>query len=75
MPEDHLSLWTLLSCPPGVDECQECGVTHSPTKPHFRTSIYYQVAFYLQHGRWPTWRDAMHHCTAELQALWILGRE
>jgi hypothetical protein len=33
--------------------------------------MYYQMAFQQQHGRWPTWADAMAHCTPEMQSAWI----
>lgn len=50
--------------------CQECATKHEPTIPHNRQSLCYQYKFYDQHGRWPTWRDAMAHCTPEIQEKW-----
>jgi hypothetical protein len=32
--------------------------------------MYYQYRFYGIRGRWPTWADAIAHCTAEMQANW-----
>lgn len=58
----------LLPCKPGV--CQECAVDHEPEMPHNQQSLYYQYKFYQQNGRWPTWEDAMAHCSPELQAWW-----
>lgn len=58
---------TLLPCPPGV--CQECAVDHPHDQPHNQQSLHYQYRFYSEHGRWPTWTDAMAHCTPEVQAL------
>lgn len=26
--------------------------------------------FYFEHGRWPTWADAMAHCSDEVKAAW-----
>ena len=50
--------------------CPECATEHDPTQPHNWLSPYYQFYFYQQHGRWPTWADAMAHCACETQALW-----
>jgi hypothetical protein len=27
--------------------------------------MYWQIWFYQEHGRWPSWTDAMEHCTEE----------
>jgi len=59
---------TLLPCAPDV--CQECAVKHEPKLPHNQQSLYYQYKFYQEHGRWPTWADAMSHCSPEIQELW-----
>jgi hypothetical protein len=59
----------LLPCKPDV--CQECAVDHTPDLPHNNQSLYYQYHFYFKHGRWPTWKDAMAHCTDEMKAFWI----
>ena len=69
MSENHPKPWILLPCAP--DACQECAVKHKPTWPHDKESLYYQMAFYREHGRWPTWRDAMAHCSPRLQELWV----
>ena len=52
--------------------CQVCGhdPAHPPEAPHNVQSLYYQYAFYGEHGRWPTWKDAMAHCDPETQRLW-----
>lgn len=54
--------------PPGT--CPMCAVKHDPEQPHNRDSLAYQYKFYDQHGRWPTWADAMSHCPAEIKAFW-----
>lgn len=59
---------TLLPCAPNV--CQECTVDHEPEMPHNQQSLYYQYKFYQQNGRWPTWEDAMAHCSVEMQDIW-----
>jgi hypothetical protein len=56
--------------PPGDNVCQECAVDHSWSDPHNQQSLYYQMHFHSTHGRWPTWSDAMAHCTPEVQAHW-----
>lgn len=65
---NHLGPLKLLPCAPGV--CQECAVDHDPRLPHNQQSLYWQYRFYNANGRWPTWDDAMAHCTPQTQALW-----
>jgi len=55
--------------PPGT--CPVCAVEHEPEYPHNRDSLYYQYKFYDEHGRWPTWKDAMSHCTENMKEIWI----
>lgn len=59
---------TLLPCK--KDVCQECAVDHPPEAPHNNQSLYYQYKFYGEHGRWPTWKDAISHCDENTQGLW-----
>jgi len=65
--EERRNAMTLL--PPAGDVCQVCAVDHPWDQPHNQESLYYQYRFYAEHGRWPTWSDAMAHCTPELQAI------
>lgn len=60
----------MLMLPPKPGVCQECGVDHGPEEPHDGESLYYKYHFYSKHGRWPTWKDAMAHCSEEVQAWW-----
>jgi hypothetical protein len=60
--------WTML--PPPPDKCQQCAHDHEPGLPHDAHSLYYQYAFYSEHDRWPTWEDAMAHCTPEVRKVW-----
>jgi hypothetical protein len=53
---------------PGV--CPMCAVTHDPEMPHDQQSLAYQYKFYDQYGRWPTWADAIAHCSEEVKAIW-----
>ena len=62
---------TMTLLPPPKDACQTCAVKHPAEAPHNQQSLYYQYWFYGKHGRWPTWADAMEHCTPEVQQLWI----
>ena len=57
--------------PPLAGTCPECDVEHDPAMPHNAQSLSYQYKFRQKHGRWPTWADAMAHCTSEVRALWI----
>ncbi|MEG3071067.1 MAG: hypothetical protein HQP61_02355 [Peptococcaceae bacterium] len=53
---------------PGI--CPECATKHDPEQPHNQQSLTYQYKFYGKHGRWPTWDDAMGHCTEEVKQAW-----
>ncbi len=55
--------------PPGA--CPECAVKHDPGQPHDQASLAYRYKFYDQHGRWPSWEDAMAHCSEDVKALWV----
>ena len=60
---------TLLgNTPPGT--CSHCAVKHEPDMPHNQQSLAWQYKYYDVHGRFPTWADAMAHCTPEVQAMW-----
>lgn len=59
----------LLPPPPGC--CQVCAVKHAPGEPHNQQSFYYQCVFYWEHGRSPTWADAMNHCSDGVKEIWI----
>lgn len=63
----HLG-WKMLPAKPGT--CSECAVDHPPHLPHNRDSLAYQYRFFDQHGRWPTWNDAMAHCDDAMRAHW-----
>jgi hypothetical protein len=71
MSEKHpyLGNWILTKTPPWT--CPECGVEHPPEDPHNRDSLAYQYGFYGKYGRWPTWADAMAHCSPKVQKAWM----
>lgn len=57
----------MLPAAPGL--CPECARGHPPEQPHDMT-LFYKYAFYHRHQRFPTWSDAMSHCTSEMQTVW-----
>lgn len=57
--------WKIL--PPKPDHCQICAKKHDPEIPHDKNSLYYQMCFENEHGRWPTWADAMAHCSDDVK--------
>lgn len=66
---NHLAPWRLIGkTPPGT--CDQCATAHDPKQPHNAQSLAYQYKFFERHGRWPNWKDAMEHCSADVQKLW-----
>lgn len=61
--------WTLIGVTP-AGTCPVCAVKHNPEMPHNRDSLTYQYKFFDEHGRWPTWKDAMAHCDEHIKELW-----
>jgi len=61
---------TLAILPPEPGTCQVCACVHEPNEPHNKNSLYYQMKFHLDYGRWPTWEDAIKHCTEDMKAEW-----
>lgn len=60
----------MMLLPPPKDTCPICAVKHGSEEPHNAESMYYQYRFYGVRGRWPTWADAIAHCTPEVQGYW-----
>lgn len=54
--------------PPTPESCPYCGDKHDPRAPHNRDSIVYQHKFRRKYGRYPTWEDAMRHCSVLTKA-------
>ncbi len=50
--------------------CRSCGRQHPPELPHDATRMHYQYTFYGEHGRWPTWKDAIAHCDPPIRDAW-----
>lgn len=57
--------------PPRPDVCQECATDHTPEMPHNLHSLFYQYSFYEKNKRFPTWKDALAHCTPEMRSAWV----
>jgi hypothetical protein len=56
--------------PPAPHLCQACAIEHHPTMPHNCQSMFFQYWFYQQNDRFPSWLDAMSHCSPEIQEQW-----
>lgn len=56
--------------PPHPATCQQCATTHPPHFPHNQQSLFWLYWFFNEHGRWPTWSDAMAHCDDQMKAFW-----
>lgn len=53
---------------PGPRTCRICATAHRPEQPHDRDSLYYQNWFFKRYRHFPSWADAMAHCTEAVQA-------
>ena len=52
---------------PAIGTCRECGVKHKDYEPHNKDSLFYQIKFKVEHGRWPTWEDACSHLPDDIR--------
>jgi hypothetical protein len=69
--EEKQNAFTML--PPADCVCPVCATDHEHDQPHNQQSLYYRMRFHGEHGRWPTWTDAMAHCAPEVREAWRLG--
>jgi hypothetical protein len=69
-PRDKAATWTLMPIDISDGQCSQCAVIHEPDMPHDNQSLAYQYSFYAEHDRWPTWVDAMAHCTQDVREGW-----
>ena len=60
----------MMLLPPKATACPICAVEHEDDQPHNAQSLYYQYRFYGIRGRWPTWADAVAHCSPSIRAAW-----
>lgn len=61
---------TMHMLPAAPGKCPECAVDHPPEQPHNAQSLFYQMQFHGAHQRWPTWKDAVAHCSPDVAASW-----
>jgi len=61
----------LVLLPPNKEVCQQCAVRHAKELPHNHQSVYWHYWFYAHRNRWPTWEDAMAHCSDDMKQFWI----
>ena len=57
--------------PPVPGSCRICATMHDPGEPHDRDSLYYQNKFYKKYKRFPTWNDAMEHCSEPVREEYV----
>lgn len=68
-PTGNLSGAIVIGKPP-AGRCQECATVHTPDQPHNKQSLAYQYNFRERMGSWPTWADAMAHCSPQVRERW-----
>jgi hypothetical protein len=66
--QNQLKTITVLS---KADPCPECLTPHIPEAPHNKYSLFYRCTFFGRYRRWPTWQDAMAHCSQETKIIWM----
>jgi hypothetical protein len=66
---EHPKPFDMMPAPVGT--CPECACKHESEQPHNQQSLFYQYHFFNEHGRWPTWKDALEHCPSIIKELWI----
>ncbi len=60
-------LWYSVCKPREPETCQMCGRRHFAHQPHDPTSPLYALNFRSTERRWPSWKDAMSHCSPKMQ--------
>lgn len=68
IPGKHIGTFAMLPARPGA--CPECAVKHDPKLPHDQQSLFYQYKFFGDNVCWPSWEDAMAHCSDEMKEAW-----
>lgn len=51
--------------------CPVCATVHDEAEPHDLSSLYYQNQFFKKNKRFPTWADALRHCSPITKAVWV----
>lgn len=67
-PSDSMDEIRITAPVPGT--CPVCATKHDERDPHDRDSLYYQNQFFKANKRFPSWWDAMGHCTDMTKAVW-----
>lgn len=67
---EQTQVGTMMLMPARAGTCEHCAVIHPKEAPHDATSMFFKYKFYNENGQWPTWSDAMSHCTEEVKQLW-----
>lgn len=60
----------MIMLPAKSGTCPQCSTAHEPWEPH-NLCLFYQYSFRGIHGRWPTWKDAMAHCSDDVKRTTI----
>ena len=68
-PSDGMDEIRITAPVPGT--CPVCATKHDERNPHDRDSLYYQNQFFKANKRFPSWWDAMSHCTDMTKATWV----
>lgn len=64
----------MMLLPPKAGLCQTCATKHGEGEPHNAQSLYFQMAWAMEHdGEPPTWHDALAHCAPALKRVWLDG--
>lgn len=66
---------SVMMLPAGPGRCEICNWEHNPEHPHNADTVFYQMRFYYENGRWPTWTDAMEHCRIDVVRFWTAELE
>lgn len=63
----HKNIKDAIILPAKDGTCPICAVDHDPRLPHNKDSLFYQMSFYQKNDRFPTWKDAMEHCSEDVK--------
>jgi hypothetical protein len=61
---------TIMLLPAKEGTCPMCATVHGPEMPHNAQSVFYGMRFKMEHGRDPTWADALAHCSRQMKQFW-----
>lgn len=61
--------------PPTPGCCLTCYGHHGEREPHNRDSLWYQITFFAEHARYPSWRDAAAHCPEDVRERFLAEKK